>query len=104
MSKNRELDATLQRLHRLSDDLEALIRRRTRALDAARAKDADPGGAGGATVTPLDPRRGVVRSSEYSAAHISRLLGANGDPKLGTDTMQENADRGRRLRGERKGR
>ncbi len=35
MSKNRELDAALQRLNRLSNDLEALIHRRARAMDSA---------------------------------------------------------------------
>jgi hypothetical protein len=35
MSKNQELDATLRRLNRLSNDLEALIHRRARAMDSA---------------------------------------------------------------------
>ena len=100
MSKNPELNAAIQRLNRLSDDLEALIHRRHRAMDA-RATDAAPRDSGSLKVTPLDPRRGSIPDGRRAVDGRGMPLAFGpSDPKLGEHTIEQFNALGRRLRGE----
>jgi hypothetical protein len=99
MSKNPKLDRQdKQRLNQLLDDLDALIARRTRRLnateEAARAFD---------SVTPFDPRTQPVPDGRRRVDKQGTPFAFGSQPSRLGETMIEEFDAlGRRLRGESK--